>query len=85
MHSYAHAYVCFYKLTLLWWICICNAFDDDMMCLLSISLLLFDDTCATLLEIICYAMVKCMLGWSDMYARWMLGSMLWWYAWLDEC
>ena len=33
-----------------------------------------------LLEMICYGMIRWMLGWGDMYARCMLESMMWCYA-----
>ena len=56
-----------------------------MMYLLPISLLWFDDTCAALFKMICYAMIGWMLGCGELYARCMLGVVMWWDAWLDVC
>ena len=65
MHSYVHAYVYLWALSFFDEICIYNAFNDDMMCLLPIFFLWFDDTCVALFEMICFAMIRWMLGWCD--------------------
>ena len=56
MHSYVHACICLWALPFFDEICICNTFNDDMMCLLHLSLLWFNDTCAALFKMICYVM-----------------------------